>query len=68
MCVVWQQGGQRPHVKLEYVDGVLHHKLIFINAPSDLHVQPNECVIFNDGSRSLGCSRSEFRTYVSIPT
>ncbi|XP_076450500.1 tetratricopeptide repeat protein 17-like isoform X3 [Babylonia areolata] len=58
------QGGQRPHVKLEYVDGVLHHKLIFINSPGDLHVQPNECVIFNDGSRSLGCSRSEFRTYL----
>ncbi|XP_070200043.1 tetratricopeptide repeat protein 17-like isoform X3 [Littorina saxatilis] len=58
------QGGQRPHVKLEYVDGVLHHKLIFINAQADLHVQPSECVIFNDGSRSLGCSRSEFRTYL----
>ncbi|KAL8577739.1 hypothetical protein ACOMHN_065556 [Nucella lapillus] len=62
------QGGQRPHVKLEYVDGVLHHKLIFIHTPGDLHVQPSDCVIFNDGSRSLGCSRSEFRTYVSIPT
>ncbi|KAK7486422.1 hypothetical protein BaRGS_00022346, partial [Batillaria attramentaria] len=58
------QGGQRPHVKLEYVDGVLHHKLIFLNAPGELHVEPHECVIFNDGSRSLGCSRSEFRTYL----
>lgn len=63
-----QQGGQKPHVKLEYVEGVLHRKLIFLNAPGDLHVEPHECVIFNDGARSLGCSRSEFRTYVSIPT
>ncbi|XP_025087686.1 tetratricopeptide repeat protein 17-like isoform X2 [Pomacea canaliculata] len=57
------QGGQKPHVKLEYVEGVLHRKLIFLNAPGDLHVEPHECVIFNDGARSLGCSRSEFRTY-----
>ncbi|XP_067656213.1 tetratricopeptide repeat protein 17-like isoform X4 [Haliotis asinina] len=59
-----QQGGQKPHIKLEFVDGVLHQKLIFVQAASDLHVEANECVIFNDGSKSSGCNQPEYRAYI----
>ncbi|XP_046360680.2 tetratricopeptide repeat protein 17-like isoform X1 [Haliotis rufescens] len=58
------QGGQKPHIKLEFVDGVLHQKLIFVQAASDLHVEANECVIFNDGSKSSGCNQPEYRAYI----
>ncbi|XP_012940375.1 tetratricopeptide repeat protein 17 [Aplysia californica] len=60
-----QQGGQRPHTKLEYVEGVLKHKLIFLQvSPSELQVEADDCIIFNDGTKSAGCNREEFRTYI----
>lgn len=61
-----QQGGQKPHIKLDFVNGVLHQKLIFVQSPNDLPVEPHECVIFNDGSKSSGCNRPEYHAYVSI--
>ncbi|XP_041366225.1 tetratricopeptide repeat protein 17-like isoform X2 [Gigantopelta aegis] len=56
-------GGQKPHVKLEFVDGVLHQKLIFVQSPGDLHIEDDECVIFNDGTKSEGCNQPEYRAY-----
>ncbi|KAJ8299215.1 hypothetical protein KUTeg_023275 [Tegillarca granosa] len=61
-----QQGGQKPHIKLDFVNGVLHQKLIFVQSPNDLPVEPHECVIFNDGSKSSGCNRPEYHAYVSM--
>ncbi|KAL5007156.1 hypothetical protein ScPMuIL_015962 [Solemya velum] len=58
-----QQGGQKPHIKLDFVNGVLHQKFIFVQSSTELPVEPHECVIFNDGSKSSGCSRPEFRAY-----
>uniref|UniRef100_A0A2C9KLB1 Tetratricopeptide repeat protein 17 n=1 Tax=Biomphalaria glabrata TaxID=6526 RepID=A0A2C9KLB1_BIOGL len=61
-------GNQRPHTKLEYVEGVLKHQLIFLQvSPSEMQIDVEDCVIFNDGTKSAGCSREEFRTYVSVP-
>ncbi|GFO31147.1 tetratricopeptide repeat protein 17 [Plakobranchus ocellatus] len=58
------QGSQRPHTKLEYVDGTIRPHLIFLQvSPSEMQVDAEDCVIFNDGSKSAGCSREEFRTY-----
>lgn len=61
-----QHGTQKPHIKLDYVNGVLHQKLIFVDSPNDIQVEAHECMIYNDGSRSTGCSQEEFQTYVSI--
>uniref|UniRef100_A0A0B7BGE5 Tetratricopeptide repeat protein 17 n=1 Tax=Arion vulgaris TaxID=1028688 RepID=A0A0B7BGE5_9EUPU len=62
------QGTQRPHTKLEYVEGVLKHQLIFLQvAPSEMQIDADDCIIFNDGTKSAGCNREEFRTYVSVP-
>ncbi|KAK0055172.1 tetratricopeptide repeat protein 17 [Biomphalaria pfeifferi] len=58
-------GNQRPHTKLEYVEGVLKHQLIFLQvSPSEMQIDAEDCVIFNDGTKSAGCSREEFRTYI----
>jgi len=51
---------------LEFVNGVLHQKLVFVTSPNDLPVEAHECVIFNDGSKSSGCNQEEYRSYVSI--
>ncbi|OWF35392.1 tetratricopeptide repeat protein 17-like isoform X2 [Mizuhopecten yessoensis] len=59
-----QQGGQKPHIKLDFVNGVLHQKLIFVSSPNELHVEADECVIFNDGSKSSGCNQPEYRAYL----
>lgn len=53
-----------PHIKLEFINGQLFQKLIFAQSPNELTVRPEECVIFNDGTKSDGCSRPEFRAYV----
>jgi hypothetical protein len=29
-------------------------------------IRPSECIIFGDGRRTDGCSREEFRAYVSV--
>ncbi len=57
---------QKPHTRLEIINGVLHQKLIFVDSPSDIVVSPTECVIFNDGSKSSGCAREEFKSFVCI--
>lgn len=59
-----QQGNQRPHIKLEFVDGVLHQKFIFMQPQSEIEVEDDACVIFNDGTKSSGCEKPEFRTYM----
>ncbi|XP_062591170.1 tetratricopeptide repeat protein 17-like [Saccostrea cucullata] len=59
-----QHGGQRPHIKLEVENGVLHQKLIFAQSVEELYVEPHECVIFNDGMKSSGCSRPEYKNYL----
>ncbi|BFZ05335.1 hypothetical protein BsWGS_08373 [Bradybaena similaris] len=60
-----QQGTQKPHTKLEFVEGVLKHQLIFLQlAPSEMQIDADDCIIFNDGTKSAGCSREEFRTYI----
>ncbi|XP_033752791.1 tetratricopeptide repeat protein 17-like [Pecten maximus] len=59
-----QEGGQKPHIKLDFINGVLHQKLIFVSSPNELHVEPDECVIFNDGSKSSGCNQAEYRAYL----
>ncbi|XP_060074042.1 tetratricopeptide repeat protein 17-like isoform X2 [Ylistrum balloti] len=59
-----QEGGQKPHIKLDFVNGVLHQKLIFVSSPNELHVEADECVIFNDGSKSSGCNQPEYRAYL----
>lgn len=56
---------QRPHTRLEIINGILHQKLIFVESPADIIVKPTDCVIFNDGSKSSGCTREEFKPYVS---
>ena len=56
---------QKPHTRLELVGGILHQKLIFVESPSDVITNPTDCVIFNDGSKSSGCAREEFKPYVS---
>ena len=65
LCVWFQQNGQMPHIKLDYVNGDIHQKLIFAQSPNEITVEAHECVIFNDGSKSSGCSRQEYRAYVS---
>ncbi|XP_048779550.1 tetratricopeptide repeat protein 17-like isoform X2 [Ostrea edulis] len=57
-------GGQRPHIKLEVENGVLHQKLIFAQSAEELYVEPHECVIFNDGTKSSGCNRPEYKNYL----
>ena len=57
---------QRPHTRLEIINGVLHQKLIFVESPTDILVKSTDCVIFNDGSKSSGCTREEFKPYVSV--
>ncbi|XP_053384178.1 tetratricopeptide repeat protein 17-like isoform X3 [Mercenaria mercenaria] len=52
-----------PHIKLEFINGQLFQKLIFAQSPNELTVRAEECVIFNDGTKSEGCSRPEFRAY-----
>ena len=54
-----------PHIKLDYVNGDIHQKLIFAQSPNEITVEPHECVIFNDGSKSNGCNRQEYQAYVS---
>ncbi|XP_059157800.1 tetratricopeptide repeat protein 17-like isoform X2 [Physella acuta] len=57
-------GNQKPHTKLEYVEGVLKHQFIFLQvSPSEMQIDADDCVIFNDGTKSVGCNREEFRTY-----
>lgn len=60
-----QHGGQRYHIKLEVENGILHQKLIFSQSIEELYVELHECVIFNDGTKSPGCSRPEYKNYVS---
>ncbi|KAK3103819.1 hypothetical protein FSP39_022148 [Pinctada imbricata] len=60
-----QQGGQKPHIKLDFVNGVLHQKLIFVQSTSELPIEPHECVIFNDGTKSVGCNRPEYKSYLA---
>ena len=55
----------KPHTKLEINKGVLHQKLIFVDAPSDLRVSPTDCVIYNTGERSAGCALDEYKPFVS---
>lgn len=33
-----------------------------------MQIDADDCVIFNDGTKSAGCNREEFRTYVSVPS
>ncbi|KAK6190158.1 hypothetical protein SNE40_002084 [Patella caerulea] len=54
---------KKPHIKLEFVDGVLHQKLIFVQSASDIHVEEGECIIFSDGTKSPGCNQDEYRSY-----
>ena len=65
LVLLQSQGTQKPHTRLEIVNGILHQKLIFVDSPSDIVVNPTDCVIFNDGSKSAGCAREEFKPYVS---
>nr|XP_022314692.1 tetratricopeptide repeat protein 17-like isoform X1 [Crassostrea virginica] len=57
-------GGQRYHIKLEVENGILHQKLIFSQSIEEMYVEPHECVIFNDGTKSPGCSRPEYKNYL----
>lgn len=61
-----QHGGQRYHIKLEIENGILHQKLIFSQSIEEMYVELHECVIFNDGTKSPGCSRPEYKNYVSV--
>ncbi|ESO91575.1 hypothetical protein LOTGIDRAFT_163300 [Lottia gigantea] len=54
---------KKPHIKLEFIDGVLHQKLIFVQDANDIHVEDNECIIFNDGIKSPGCDQAQYRSY-----
>ncbi len=53
---------ERPHTRLWVSDGVLHQKLLYTDA---LVVNDADCVIFNDGQRTSGCARDEFKAFVS---
>lgn len=59
-----QHGGQRYHIKLEIENGILHQKLIFSQSIEEMYVELHECVIFNDGTKSPGCSRPEYKNYL----
>ncbi|VDI16436.1 Hypothetical predicted protein, partial [Mytilus galloprovincialis] len=59
-----QQGNQRPHIKLEFIDGVLHQKFIFMQTKDEVNVDFDVCVIFNDGTKTPGCDKPEFKTYL----
>ena len=61
-----QDGGQKPHIKLDFVNGVLHQRLIFVSSPSELPLDSEDCIIFNDGSKSNGCNLPVYKKYVSI--
>ena len=65
MLLTLQAPTQRPHTRLEVVDGILHQKFIFVEAVSDISVTDTDCVVFNDGSKTQGCSREEFKPFVS---
>ncbi|XP_071122223.1 tetratricopeptide repeat protein 17-like isoform X6 [Mytilus edulis] len=58
------QGNQRPHIKLEFIDGVLHQKFIFMQTKDEVNVDFDVCVIFNDGTKTPGCDKPEFKTYL----
>ena len=56
----------KPHTKLEIVHGVLHQKLLFGDKQDEQQaITQQDCVIFNDGHKSEGCSREEFKPFVS---
>ncbi|CAD5117844.1 DgyrCDS6590 [Dimorphilus gyrociliatus] len=57
-------GKRRPHIKLELSSGIIHRKLFI--GEGNLQISPNDCVIFNDGSKSEGCNLDHFKYYVSI--
>ncbi|XP_052798048.1 tetratricopeptide repeat protein 17-like isoform X3 [Mya arenaria] len=59
-----QSNGQPPHIKLELVKGQMFQKFIFAESPDELTVRPEDCVIFNDGTKTEGCSRPEFKAYI----
>ena len=61
---VFQNMDRRPHIRLEVIEGVLHQRLVFDN-PGDMEIRPEECVLYNDGKKSPGCTREEFKPYVS---
>lgn len=52
----------KPHMRLEVIDGILHHRLIFTETP----VNPSDCVIYNDGHYSSGCNRDDLKAFVSF--
>ena len=54
----------KPHTKLEIVNGVLYQKLLFGEREEQV-ITPSDCVIFNDGTKSEGCSQEEFKPFVS---
>ncbi|KAK2174533.1 hypothetical protein NP493_797g01042 [Ridgeia piscesae] len=53
----------QPHTRLEVIDGNLHQKYIFVDSVNDIHPGPEECIIYNSGERSPGCSTSQFKPF-----
>ncbi|CAH1785951.1 unnamed protein product [Owenia fusiformis] len=51
---------QRPHIKLEYHEGLIHQKLVF-TSKDDIIVMDDDCVIFNDGTKTTGCEKKEYQ-------
>lgn len=54
---------RRPHIKLEFSSGIIQRKLF--TDEGSLQISPDDCVIFNDGSKSEGCNLDHFKYYVS---
>ena len=53
----------KPHIRLEVVDSVLQQKFIFVEPNTELELGPSECVIFNNGHKSQGCSQEVYKPY-----
>ena len=66
--MLFQTAGEyKPHTKLEIVNGVLYQKLLF-GEREEQEITQRDCVIFNDGQKSEGCSQEEFKPFVSSCT
>lgn len=50
------------HMRLEVIDGVLHHRMVFTRMP----VGPSDCVIYSDGHYSSGCKHGDLKAFVSV--
>ena len=56
---------QKTHTRLDIVDGMLQQKLIFIEDSDEMKHNTVDCIIYNDGSKSDGCTSEQFELYVS---